>query len=86
MVSLPSMPTSPSSDTAPARLGFFDGVRSFFGGVGFILGRPSVWGWAILPSLVAAVLFLALGALAVWGGSALATNTHLHPTLLTRLI
>jgi len=42
------------------RLGFFDGVSAFFGGFGFLLKRPSLWGWALVPVLVAGVLFVAL--------------------------
>lgn len=53
-------------------LGFFDGVGALFGGLGFIVGRPSMWGWALIPTLVATVLFFGLGAAAVWGGSDLA--------------
>jgi CysZ protein len=53
-------------------LGFFDGVGALFGGVGFVVGRPSMWGWALIPALVATALFLALGGAAVWGGSELA--------------
>ena len=50
------------------RLGFFDGGRTFFGGLGFIVGRPSMWGWALIPTLVATLLFFGLGGLAIWGG------------------
>lgn len=53
-------------------LGFFDGVSAFLGGLGFILGRPSMWGWALVPMLVATVLFGALGAGALWGATELA--------------
>ena len=67
----PPRPASPSS-TSTKRLGFFDGVSAFFGGLGFIASRPSMWGWALIPTLVATVLFFGLGALAVWGGSSLA--------------
>jgi uncharacterized protein involved in cysteine biosynthesis len=54
--------------------GFFTGVSSFFGGIGFIVGRPAMWGWALIPSLVATVLFFGLGAGVVWGGSELAAR------------
>jgi CysZ protein len=57
-----------------ARLGFVDGVGAFFGGVGFIVGRPSIWGWAMIPVLVASTLFAATGGLAVWGGTRLADD------------
>ena len=54
----------------PRRLGFFDGLKAFFGGVGFIVGRPAMWGWALIPAFVATLLFLGLGALVVEGASA----------------
>lgn len=62
-----------------ARLGFFDGVLSFVGGLGFIVGRPSMWGWALVPMLVATVLFVAFGALAIWGGTELARQLLWDP-------
>ncbi len=54
-----------------AVLGFFAGVRALFGGVGFVVSTPSAWGWAILPAIVATLLFGGSSALALWGGSAL---------------
>lgn len=53
---------------------FFAGLASFFGGIGFIVGRPAMWRWALVPTLVATVLFFGLGAGAVWGGSELAAR------------
>ncbi len=58
----------------PAALGFFSGVRALFGGVGFIVGTPSAWGWALIPVLVATVLFGGAASLAIWGGSALSDH------------
>ena len=52
-------------------LGFFAGVRALFGGVGFVVSTPSAWGWAMIPALVATLLFGGATALAIWGGSAL---------------
>ena len=52
-------------------LGFFAGVRALFGGVGFVVTTPSAWGWALIPVLVAMLLFGGAGALAIWGGSEL---------------
>ncbi|MBX3189551.1 MAG: EI24 domain-containing protein [Labilithrix sp.] len=52
-------------------LGFFSGVRALFGGVGFVVTTPSAWGWAMIPVIVASVLFAGTGALAIWGGSEL---------------
>lgn len=51
------------------RLGFLDGLKAFFGGIGFIVGRPSTWGWAMIPVFVAGVLFSGSAAAAIWGGS-----------------
>lgn len=55
--------------SVPRRLGFLDGLKAFFGGIGFIVGRPSMWGWALIPILVASLLFGGAAALALWGGS-----------------
>jgi len=55
-----------------ARLGFFAGVRALFGGVGFVVSTPSAWGWAMIPVVVATVLFGGAAVLAIWGGSHLA--------------
>jgi|GEM_PF-496174 len=52
-------------------LGFLAGVRALFGGVGFVVTTPSAWGWAMIPAVVATLLFGGAGALAIWGGSAL---------------
>jgi CysZ protein len=54
-----------------AALGFFAGVRGFFGGLGFVVTSPGVWGWAMIPVAIATLLFGGLGALAIWGGSEL---------------
>jgi len=54
------------------KLGFFDGVGAFFGGLGFIVSKPSMWGWALIPTMVATFLFGTFGALGVWGGDHLA--------------
>lgn len=56
------------------RLGFFAGVRAFFGGLGFVVTTPSVWGWAMIPVAVATLLFGGAAALAIWGGSELALH------------
>ncbi len=71
--------TGASQTTPKAKLGFFDGVGALFGGLGFIVGRPSMWGWALIPSLVATLLFFGLGALAIWGGMALAHRALWDP-------
>lgn len=58
--------------TKRVALGFFSGVRALFGGVWFVVSTPSVWGWAMIPVIVATLLFGGTGALAIWGGSELA--------------
>jgi CysZ protein len=67
------MTAQASAITAPKRavLGFFAGVRALFGGIGFIVSRPSVWGWAMIPVFFATALFGASFAFAVWGGNLL---------------
>jgi CysZ protein len=51
-----------------ARLSVRDGVKAFFGGVGFVVATPGVWGYAMVPVLVALVLGSGLSALGIWGG------------------
>jgi CysZ protein len=45
-------------------LGFFDGVRAPFAGLGFIVSTPGMWPLALVP----VVVVLALTALLGWGG------------------
>ena len=72
---VPNQPHVVSFEAVPATkrvaLGFFAGVRALFGGVGFIVTTPSAWGWALIPVVVATVLFGGTGALAIWGGNEL---------------
>ena len=63
-----------------AALGFFAGVRALLGGVAFIVTTPSAWGWALIPVLVAGLLFGGGAALAIWGGNILSEH------LLVRLV
>lgn len=55
-------------------LGFFAGVRALFGGLGFVVTTPSVWPWATVPVVVAALLFGGSTALAIWGGGELVAH------------
>jgi CysZ protein len=57
-----------------AVLGFFAGVRAFFGGIGFVVSRPSVWGWAAIPVFVATALFGGSATFAIWGGNQLSEH------------
>jgi CysZ protein len=57
-----------------AVLGFFAGVRAFFGGIGFVVARPAVWGWAMIPIVVATLLFGGTSALAISAGNQLSAH------------
>jgi CysZ protein len=61
-----------------AALGFFAGVRALFGGVAFIVTTPSAWGWAMIPVLVAGLLFGGGATLAIWGGNQLSDHLLLR--------
>jgi CysZ protein len=43
------------------------GLRAFFGGIGFILTTPAVWGWSLVPVGFMALLSLGLCGLGWWG-------------------
>jgi CysZ protein len=49
------------------RPGFFGGMRIFFQGFGFVISRPSVWPYAMVPVIAALVLGGALSAVGIWG-------------------
>src|SRR5262249_10194954 len=44
-----------------------DGLHAFFGGIGFIIGTPSVWGYALVPAAMALLLLVGLCGLGFWG-------------------
>jgi CysZ protein len=48
-------------------MGILGGLRAFLGGIGFILGTPSVWGYALVPALMALVLLGCSCPLGIWG-------------------
>lgn len=48
-------------------LAVWDGARAFFGGVGFVVSRPSVWPYAAVPATVLLLLVTGLGVLGIWG-------------------
>lgn len=50
-----------------ASIGLGGGLRAFAGGIAFVVGTPSVWGYALVPILVFLVLLVSLGALGGWG-------------------
>jgi CysZ protein len=47
-------------------VGVLGGLRAFTGGVSFILGTPSVWGYALVPALMVGALLCGLGGLGIW--------------------
>lgn len=49
-------------------------MRAFFGGIGFVLGKPATWGWAIVPVVVLVVLATAFCTLGVLGANHLAAS------------
>ncbi len=68
-----------------AVLGFFAGVRAFFGGIGFVVTRPSVWGWAMIPVAVATLLFGGTSALAVEGANRLSEHLFTGATTMSSI-
>jgi len=54
-----------------AALGFFSGVRALFGGIGFIVSKPAMWGWSMIPIIAAALLFAVFSGLSIWGSNEL---------------
>ncbi len=63
--SLPTMHTQSSS------LGLSSGLRAFLRGIGFVLGTPSVWHYALVPSVMFVILATGLGTLGIWEASRL---------------
>jgi hypothetical protein len=55
------------TQAASRKLRVIDGPRAFFGGIGFVVSRPSVWPYAVVPVFVLLALTLGLGALGLWG-------------------
>jgi CysZ protein len=70
-------------------VGPLDGLGAFGGGIGFVLTTPAVWGGALVPVGVLALLSLALCGLSWWGaweaGKALAGEGTLGTWTLTVL-
>jgi uncharacterized protein involved in cysteine biosynthesis len=60
-------------------LGFLDGLKAFFGGIGFIVARPAMWGWAMIPVVVASLLFSGAATLGIWGAVAAADHFVADP-------
>ena len=53
------------------RGGFLGGIGAFAGGIGFVVGTPSLWPLAIVPVVLALTLSSVLAALGIWGATAL---------------
>ena len=51
------------------RIGVLAGLRAFAGGMGFIFSTPSVWGYALVPTVMVLVLMCGLGGLGIWGAA-----------------
>ena len=51
----------------PTTPGILGGLRAFIEGIGFIIGTPSLWGYALVPTIMLLILGLSLGSLGVWG-------------------
>jgi CysZ protein len=49
-----------------SRMRPLDGLRSFWGGVGFVVKTPRVWGFAAIPSFVALTLLGTCTGLGIW--------------------
>lgn len=48
-------------------VGALGGLRAFYGGIGFVLATPAVWGWSLVPVGFMALLSLGLCGLSWWG-------------------
>ncbi|HKB38780.1 MAG TPA: EI24 domain-containing protein, partial [Gemmataceae bacterium] len=58
---------SPVNDRGRESIGALGGLRAFYGGIGFVLSTPSVWGWSLVPVGFMALLSLGLCGLSWWG-------------------
>ena len=59
--------TSPLQQPGRGSIGALSGLRAFFGGIGFVLSTPSVWGWSLVPVGFMALLSVGLCGLSWWG-------------------
>jgi CysZ protein len=58
---------SPVKHGSRESIGALGGLRAFYGGIGFVLSTPSVWGWSLVPVGFMALLSLGLCGLSWWG-------------------
>jgi CysZ protein len=49
-------------------LGISTALEAFLGGIGFVISKPKVWGWALVPVCLMMILTCAGAALLLWGG------------------
>lgn len=49
------------------RIGFSGAVQALFGGIGFIITTPSVWGWSLVPIAFMALFSIGLCGFSIWG-------------------
>ncbi len=55
-------------------LGLFGGMGALFEGVGFLVTTPAVWGYALIPMVVALILVGGCAGLGIWGATALTNH------------
>src|SRR5262249_19070189 len=49
-------------------------IDAFTGGIGFVVTTPRIWGYAIVPAVMLAVLSVAFIALGIWGAAELSAH------------
>jgi CysZ protein len=59
--------TSHAEESGRGSIDALSGLRAFFGGIGFVLSTPSVWGWSLVPVGFMALLSFGLCGLSWWG-------------------
>lgn len=65
---------TPSSALAPQKLGVGTGIASVFRGMGFVVTRPGLWPYAMVPIVVCGVLLTVLGSVGVLGTNAVTSG------------
>src|SRR5262245_30632767 len=69
--------------------GVLGGLRAFYGGIGFVITTPAIWGWSLVPLGFMAFISFALCGLSSWGAweasNALAGETNFGTWTLTIL-
>jgi CysZ protein len=65
--------SSGETDERRPTLGLGDGLRAFFGGIGFVIATPGVWAYAAAPVGMAVLLACGLSGLGFWSAGKLST-------------